>query len=137
MKQITKLLAVILVVGSLFANSLFAKTDTLSRKAFRMEYTAKCLTITAFTAGDSVKGGCKKVVWNIGGTAYSGYQISHTFPKPGTYQVYVKLYDTCHKTVETICESVKVDTCVNSNPCNLNPAIVFSADCQNLKFKVD
>lgn len=98
-------------------------------------FRTECLTMTAWT--ENVKtDSCTKVYWQIAGQlAGNGSQLSYKFAKRGTYQVCMKVLNSCKKWDTIICKSVTVDTCKSTNPCDqLKPNFEFKIDCRKVKF---
>lgn len=108
------------------------KSEAQTRKP-NWEFSTQCLKMTAWPVNISPDS-CIKVYWQVNGVASSSWQLSHTFTKPGTYQVCMKVLNSCRKWDTTICKSVKVDTCP-TNPCDkFKPDFSWKADCRKVRF---
>lgn len=124
---ITKLLFSLLVI---FMTGHAAK----AQNAPGWNYGTQCLKLTAYAVGVSGPDSCVKIYWQANGTTTTGSQFSYTFPKAGTYQVCMKVINSCRKWDTVICKSIKVDSC-KSNPCDaFKPSFTWKADCRKVKF---
>lgn len=103
-----------------------------SLKAQGWTYRTECLTMIATADGLSKPDSCKVVSWYVSGATFTGSTLTYKFSKPGTYQVCMKMKNTCLKWDTTVCKSVKVDTC--NNVCQkLLPDFTWSSSCRTIK----
>lgn len=76
-------------------------------------------------AGTNNLNPCLKWSWSFGDGTYGYTRVgSHTYTKDGTYQVCVKIQDTCNKCDTIVCKSIVVKRCTDK--CILPSGFTFS-----------
>ncbi len=72
---------------------------------------SKCLEVYAEAYGAAIADSCSSIYWKVGGKIVQGNPLNYSFSAPGTYEVCLKIQNTCWKWDTTICKKVTVDTC--------------------------
>lgn len=78
--------------------------------------------------------GCYKYNWSINGKYFTGRIAEYAFPANGTYEVCLKVIDTCHKCDTIICKKVVVNC--SDTRCDWSKAAwSYKLDCKKLVFE--
>lgn len=72
---------------------------------------SKCLEAYAEAYGSMVGDSCSSVYWKVDGQTKQGNPLTYKFSAPGTYEICLKVLNTCSKWDTMICKKITVDTC--------------------------
>ena len=72
---------------------------------------SKCLEAYAEAYGSLVGDSCSTIYWKVNGQTKQGNPLTYTFSAPGTYEICLKVLNTCSKWDTMICKKITVDTC--------------------------
>lgn len=116
----------------LFAFLFGSKQEIKAQTQYGWSFRTECLTVIATYSGKPDS--CLSVSWQAAGATYSGSSLTYKFAKPGTYQVCMKIKNSCKIWDTIICKSIIVDTCT-PNPClSFKPDFYWKSDCRTVKF---
>lgn len=127
MKNLYKFLLAIVMVAASAAGS---KVKAQNQHSF--EYSTRCLTVSLWAKDKRAFDSCAQVKFTLNGTYVSGVQTSYTFPKAGTYQVCMKIVNSCKKWDTIVCRSITVADC----KCDMSKAgFGYSNKCMDYVFE--
>ncbi len=83
---------------------------------------SKCLEAYAEAYGSMVGDSCSTIYWKLNGQTKQGNPLTYKFSAPGTYEICLKVLNTCSKWDTMICKKITVDTCP-SKKCDIKAEI--------------